>query len=776
MSFLKLSKKERERRSKFLSSFKGFKGKHKKAKEPKKTKVPDMFTRNVLQDAANQGMSRDTSAEDRIKEEAKRTRETFAFLSPSLDGERKTSTPEMKLKPQTQRRVERDPIDIPSSIGMPTRTDIDIPSSDKYKRKSIEVPQAELDEIIKQRTYERERQRKEKEHSGTVMNLTAGLNDVLGSAVKTLKWLRASGPAGNTELQKHLSEGKIQEVINSKLESAIESFEKGSTIYSVSNPNLMDKVTRSSVSAASFFLPGYGVMKGAQAMNMTPAAASILAQITMTSLEASMEAGEVYNELLGQGMSAGEANNKATAVFGLNALLIGITNKYGLGDFAKKNLAKKLLAGPSEGIQEAGQQIISNLMTGKPMMEGVGEAALIGTILGIPMGMVSVDSVKQELDFKEPSIAKPREIGGGKDDDLKLVRDGEEVFIRGKDYKEPVIVEPKKKEYKEPVVVEEKKEVDAKITEGLESYVFYNNREKMTTETVDNIDKLNIKPKEKVTLYRDGEIDNKQFQSWSKDEKIGKNVISQEFTPDEILIDLTDPKAVELFTEIGQESLAKYKKLENEVIVKAGEVKQKEQTFKTAEELVTAKKGEKVMELDGEERIIDGFDGDEVLMYSPEQNTTGYYSLEEVSNLISKQDEIKTKNEKQVKEKAEKEVEEKKEKKAYDELYGFEKGKTPKAVGLARKVLSVPIRINNGERRTKKEMIRAYIDKGYSVNEGKDILRKPKEDGSGWHQHGIKLNKTMGEFASFIEEKGETKPQYEKQAPTKKKTGMKKRF
>ena len=119
------------------------------------------------------------------------------------------------------------------------------------------------------------------------------------------------------------------------------------------------------------------------------------------------------------------------------------------------------------------------------------------------------------------------------------------------------------------IIADTKKYVDEKTNETIEalkSYIFYNKR--FTPAIQNKIEKLNIKPTESVTLYRDGDFETKRPSSWSYKKNIGKNPISKTFTPAEILVDTTDSRFRRLFTGIDRESLLKYNNLEGEVIVK----------------------------------------------------------------------------------------------------------------------------------------------------------------------------------------------------------------
>lgn len=103
----------------------------------------------------------------------------------------------------------------------------------------------------------------------------------------------------------------------------------------------------------------------------------------------------------------------------------------------------------------------------------------------------------------------------------------------------------------------------------LESHLFRNESTRVDWKNIEN---LNIKPTKPVTLYRDGNIETSRASSWSYDPKISKNPISRTFTPDEIILDTTNSGFKQFtkdnFSDISQESIKKFKSLENEVIVK----------------------------------------------------------------------------------------------------------------------------------------------------------------------------------------------------------------
>ncbi len=155
------------------------------------------------------------------------------------------------------------------------------------------------------------------------------------------------------------------------------------------DPNFGDQLAAGAGSFAAFFLPGLGVAKGAEAIGkVSTVAANWLGAGSSAALEASAEAGSVFRDLRRQGRSVEQASRAATAVFWSNAALVGVTNKMGLFSEAGGAVRRGATAAETEGFQEGSQQAISNVATDRPVTEGVGTSAAIGTILGGGAGVV----------------------------------------------------------------------------------------------------------------------------------------------------------------------------------------------------------------------------------------------------------------------------------------------------------------------------------------------------------------------------------------------------
>lgn len=156
------------------------------------------------------------------------------------------------------------------------------------------------------------------------------------------------------------------------------------------NPTFVDKLVNGIGSSASFLIPGLGVTKGAEALAIiSRTAAKWTGAGTMAALEAAAEADGVYRQLIASGASEERAAREADGAFWANMALLGVTDKVAF--FSDLKAAKTALgrfgqgaapAVPSEGVQEMGQQVIGNVATDRPVSEGVGEAGLIGALVG----------------------------------------------------------------------------------------------------------------------------------------------------------------------------------------------------------------------------------------------------------------------------------------------------------------------------------------------------------------------------------------------------------
>lgn len=151
-------------------------------------------------------------------------------------------------------------------------------------------------------------------------------------------------------------------------------------------PTLADVATENVASTLGLLIPSMGVSKAVQLTTKIPAlakyprAAKMLGDwagpVAMALPEAAAEAESAYDQNIAQGMEPAQASRRADAVFASNLVLLAATDKitwFGKGPQWRKSL--------SEAIQEGGQQVSSNIATGRPVMEGTGEAAGAGAAI-----------------------------------------------------------------------------------------------------------------------------------------------------------------------------------------------------------------------------------------------------------------------------------------------------------------------------------------------------------------------------------------------------------
>lgn len=150
------------------------------------------------------------------------------------------------------------------------------------------------------------------------------------------------------------------------------------------------KIASAIGSSLPTMLPGVGVAGAMVKGGASIAKASTVASAVSATLESGLEAGGVAGQLKEEGKSKEDINNRAAFTFAANLPLLFVTDKLGgLFDLGKGNVIMK--AGKTaflEGGQEGGQQAISNVATDKPIGQDVGEAALLGGIVGGSMSGV----------------------------------------------------------------------------------------------------------------------------------------------------------------------------------------------------------------------------------------------------------------------------------------------------------------------------------------------------------------------------------------------------
>lgn len=195
-----------------------------------------------------------------------------------------------------------------------------------------------------------------------------------------------------------------------RLEATGKKYQEASDVlYGNDGETFKDKLASGIGSAGSYLIPSTGVAKGAgllaRGSELLPALAKYAPAIakgagiaTMTGLESSQEAGQTYDDVYAKSGDQKKATQAAQGVAAANAVLIAATGKFGKYfeelPSGARNTVKRVLAGMFfEGGQEGGQQMIGNVATGKPIMEGVKDSALIGGIIGSGASIASAPGI-----------------------------------------------------------------------------------------------------------------------------------------------------------------------------------------------------------------------------------------------------------------------------------------------------------------------------------------------------------------------------------------------
>jgi len=177
--------------------------------------------------------------------------------------------------------------------------------------------------------------------------------------------------------------------------------------YSVPDPKFIDQIAAGFGSFSTFFLPGLGIAKGAQALQAVPKLAMLLGATSSATLEAMVEAGSTYERSRNKGMDDEGASSAATFDFILNLPSSVVLNNLGVFSHAGKPLLKALKSAAGEGSQEFLQQVVSNVAASDPALEGALASLFVGAITGgVTMGVIST---AQDLDtLRQAKILKDK--------------------------------------------------------------------------------------------------------------------------------------------------------------------------------------------------------------------------------------------------------------------------------------------------------------------------------------------------------------------------------
>lgn len=157
------------------------------------------------------------------------------------------------------------------------------------------------------------------------------------------------------------------------------------------DPTFLDAVNSGFGSAATFFLPGFGIGFGAAKLAaISTKLASLLGSGVSAGLEAMTEAGTVYRNVLEETGEVDKANDAASFTFWLNLPLVAITNRLGIfsdqGGLATRALRSIVAETPQETLQEA----ISRVAEQKPItFGGLATTGGVGAITSVVMGGVT---------------------------------------------------------------------------------------------------------------------------------------------------------------------------------------------------------------------------------------------------------------------------------------------------------------------------------------------------------------------------------------------------
>lgn len=167
----------------------------------------------------------------------------------------------------------------------------------------------------------------------------------------------------------------------------------------VENPTMYDHIANGVGSAASFLIPGLGAAsvagKVTTAANLTGRMATVISRLTglsiMSVLESSVEQSQRQQELMKQGMGAGDALAASSEVFWNNMWWTMATNAplWSPG----RRLARAVVEAMSEGIQERGQSVIQDVAAGRGTWSDFFEdkywtETIVGAVIGGGMGLV----------------------------------------------------------------------------------------------------------------------------------------------------------------------------------------------------------------------------------------------------------------------------------------------------------------------------------------------------------------------------------------------------
>lgn len=207
----------------------------------------------------------------------------------------------------------------------------------------------------------------------------------------------APGILGSAARKTRVGIRKLGKMINeADTTKAIQDFLK------VENQTIDEKIAGGFGSAATFLVPGLGVVKGAKLAGVAPKMAAMLGTSVSAVLESSVEAGSSYDTALKLGKTDDEAQDSAGKTFVANLPLNFVLDSWMFkGLKPGKALTKALKGAGQEATQEAVQEIIQSVSLEIDIdPKAVGESALIGGIVGgsvsgIQSGTQAIEELQQ---------------------------------------------------------------------------------------------------------------------------------------------------------------------------------------------------------------------------------------------------------------------------------------------------------------------------------------------------------------------------------------------
>lgn len=148
------------------------------------------------------------------------------------------------------------------------------------------------------------------------------------------------------------------------------------------DPGNFDKAVGALSSIATFFVPGIGISKVAQALSFAPKLANAFGLTSAALMESSLESGLAFEDAVNEGRTEDEAQEVAKKVFMANIPITVIGNKLGVFANADSMAGKVARSYLAEGTQEAAQEASVNIAAGRRRGEGVGEAFVFGGLAG----------------------------------------------------------------------------------------------------------------------------------------------------------------------------------------------------------------------------------------------------------------------------------------------------------------------------------------------------------------------------------------------------------